>query len=167
MKKIISAVFVFALLLTSCQGEDGIDGQNGGIFVASAFEIEIDFNNANAYEYFEDYGFRVYPSDVTLVYILWPGTDGQNAWRLMPQQVTFDEGTSNESILIYNYDFTQTDVRFFLGGTVDLDAIDSGWTQNQRFRVVVVPADDVDATVDTSNIDAVMKANSIEAFEKK
>mgnify|MGYP001048373050 CR=1 FL=1 len=166
MKKILSAVFVFTLLLTSCQGEDGIDGQDGGLFVASAFEIEIDFNAANNYEYFEDYGFYVYPSDVTLVYILWETANGQDVWRLMPQQVTFDEGTTYESELTYNYDFTQNDVRFFLDGTVDLSAIGSAWTQNQVFRVVVVPAENVDA-VDTSSIEAVMEANRIEAFEKK
>ena len=166
MKRIVSALFVFSLLLFSCQGEDGIDGQDGGIFTASAFEIEIDFNNANSYEYFEDYGFQVYPSDVTLVYILWETNNGQDVWRLMPQQVAFDQGTDNESVLIYNYDFTQTDVRFFLDGTVDFDNLASEWTQNQVFRVVVAPADNVDA-VDTSNIDAVIDVNKIQAFEKK
>ncbi|MBU2940503.1 hypothetical protein KO494_13225 [Lacinutrix sp. C3R15] len=166
MKRILSTLFVFALLLTSCQGEDGIDGEDGGIFVASSFEIEIDFNAANNYEYFEDYGFYVYPSDVTLVYILWETADGQDVWRLMPQQVTFDEDTANESELTYNYDFTQNDVRFFLDGTVDLSAIGSEWTQNQVFRVVVIPAENVDA-VDTSNIEAIMEAYRIEAFEKK
>ncbi|WP_452226131.1 hypothetical protein [Lacinutrix cladophorae] len=166
MKRILSTLFVFALLLTSCQGEDGIDGQDGGIFVASAFEIEIDFNAGNAYEYFEDYGFQVYPSDVTLVYILWETADGQDVWRLMPQQVVFDEDTANESVLTYNYDFTQTDVRFFLDGTVDFSAIGTEWTQNQTFRVVVVPADNIDA-VDTSSIEDVMEVGRIQAFEKK
>ena len=162
MKRIISALFVFSLLLTSCQGEDGIDGQDGGIFVASAFEIEIDFNNANAYEYFEDYGFQVYPSDVTLVYILWETNSGQDVWRLMPQQAV-----SNAVPFTYNYDFTQTDVRFFLDGDLnDFHLLGSEWTQNQVFRVVVVPADNVDA-IDTSNIDAVIDANKIQAFEKK
>ena len=136
MKRIVSALFVFSLLLISCQGEDGIDGQDGGIFVASAFEIEIDFNEANNYEYFEAYGFQLYPSDVTLVYILWETTDGQDVWRLMPQQVAFDEGS-----LTYNYDFTLNDVRFFLDGTVDFATLGAEWTQNQVFRVVVVPAD--------------------------
>ncbi|MDO6597336.1 hypothetical protein Q4512_10465 [Oceanihabitans sp. 2_MG-2023] len=166
MKRILSTLFVFALLLTSCQGEDGIDGQDGGIFVASAFEIEIDFNAGNAYEYFEEYGFQVYPSDVTLVYILWETADGQDVWRLMPQQVVFDEDTANESVLTYNYDFTQTDVRFFLDGTVDFSAIGTEWTQNQTFRVVVVPADNIDA-VDTSSIEDVMEVGRIQAFEKK
>ena len=40
----------------------------------------------------------------------------------------------------------------FLDGTTDFDTLDDAWTQNQVFRVVVVPADNVDR-IDTSNLD--------------
>lgn len=162
MKKIASLLFIFALLLTACQGEDGKDGQDGGIFVASAFEIEIDFNAANSYEYFEEYGFYVYPSDVTLVYILWETADGQDVWRLLPQFAV-----SNEIPFTYNFDFTQTDVKFFLDGDLDsFHLLGAEWTQNQVFRVVVLPADNVDG-IDTSNINALMEIGRVQAFEKK
>ena len=45
--------------------------------------------------------------------------------------------------LSYNFDFTRTDVKLFLEGTANFDALDSVWTQNVVFRVVVVPADNV------------------------
>lgn len=165
MKNILSLISVFALLLTACEGEqgppgfDGLDGLDGEIIASSAFEIEVDFNTANNFEYIESYGFNVLPSDVTLVYILWDTINGQDIWRLMPQTITFDDGS-----LVYNFDFTQEDVRFFLDGTVDFNTLDDVWTQDQVFRVVVVPADNIGG-INISNIDAVLSANNIQIFD--
>ena len=167
MKRILSLISVFALLLTSCEGPqgppgfDGFDGQDGGLIVSSAFEIEIDFNAANDYSDIEAYGFDVFPYDVTLVYILWDTIDEQDIWRLLPQTVEFEDGT-----LVYNYDFTQTDVSFFLEGTTDIDNLGSEWTQNQIFRVVVVPADNVGRR-DYSDIKTVIEAYGIESFPRR
>ena len=170
MKRILTIISVFALLLTSCQGPqgldgfngyDGYDGQDGSIIASSAFEIELDLNQANNYEFIEAYGFDVFPTDVTLVYLLWETANGQDIWRLMPQTVYFDDGT-----LVYNYDFTQLDVRFFLDGTTDFSLLDAAYTQNQLFRVVVVPADNVGKT-NYSNIEAVMALYDIKEFTKR
>ena len=100
MKRILSIISVFALLFTSCvgdQGPPGFDGQDGSIIASSAFEIELDFIEGDNYEYVEAYGFEVLPTDVTLVYILWETSNGQDIWRLIPQTVQFDDG-----YLIYN-----------------------------------------------------------------
>lgn len=167
MKKIGSLLLLIALSLTACTGDQGppgppgINGADGGIIVSSAFEIDIDFNTANNFSYIEDYGFEVLASDVTLVYILWETSNNVDIWRLLPQTVTFDDGN-----LVYNYDFTQTNVRIFLDGTTNFSTLDAEWTQNQVFRVVVVPADNVDG-IDLSNMNDVMQANSIEYFEIK
>ena len=167
MRNILSLLFISTLLFTSCEGVqgppgfDGVDGLDGGLIVSSAFEIEVDFNLANNYEIIEPYGFDVFEYDVTLVYVLWETADGQDIWRLVPQSVEFIDGT-----LTYNYDFTQNDVRVFLDGTTDFNLLSSEWTQNQIFRVVVIPADNVDG-LDFSDINAVMKANQIESFKRK
>ncbi|TXE10839.1 hypothetical protein ES711_02750 [Gelidibacter salicanalis] len=167
MKKIATLLCVIALTFTACSGDQGppgppgLDGINGGIITSSAFEIDVNFNAANNFSITENYGFDVKPSDVALVYILWETDNGTDIWRLLPQSVAFESGT-----LVYNFDFTQTDVRFFLDGTVDLNTLDAEWTQNQVFRVVVIPADNVDA-VDVSNLDQVMKANNIKNFDLK
>jgi len=169
MRKITYVLLALSFLFAACEGPqgppgfdgfDGQDGLDGGLIVASAFEIEIDFNEADNFEYIEAYGFEVFPSDVTLVYILWDTVDGQDIWRLMPQNVIFDDG----SILTYNFDFTQEDVRFFLDGSADLLTLDDVWTQDQVFRVVVVPADNVDG-VDTSDLNLIMELNDIQAFQ--
>ncbi|MFT5847875.1 MAG: hypothetical protein ACJARX_001641 [Psychroserpens sp.] len=165
MKRILSVISIFAVLLTSCTGDqgppgfDGFDGQDGGIFVASAFEVVIDFNADNDYQFIEPYGFDVFPSDVTLVYIEWETDNGEPIWRLLTQTEYFDNG-----VLVYNYDFTQQDVRIFLDGTINLNTLDNVWTQNQAFRVVVVPADNIDG-LDVSNLDSIMQAYAIEDFE--
>jgi hypothetical protein len=166
MKHLLQLFTVFALVLTSCEGDPGpqgppgFDGQDGEIIAASAFEIIVDFNSTNNFEYIEPYGFNVLPSDVTLVYILWDTIGGQDIWRLMPQTVFFDDDTN----LVYNFDFTQEDVRFFLDGTTDFNTLDTIWTQNQVFRVVVVPADNVDG-IDVSDINAVMNLNNIQSVD--
>ncbi len=104
----------------------------------------------------------IYPYDVALVYILWETADDQDIWRLLPQSTTFND----ESTLTYNFDFTQSDVRFFLDGTTDFNTLETVWIQNQIFRVVVVPADNV-SRVDYSDINSVMQTLGISTFEKR
>lgn len=173
MKHILSFIAVFALLFTSCTGPqgppgfdgfdgiDGINGQDGGLIVASAFEIEVNFNADNNFQFTEPYGFEVLPSDVTLVYIEWETDAGAPIWRLLTQTEYFDNG-----ILVYNYDFTQQDVNFFLDGTIDFNTLDDSWTQNQAFRVVVIPADNIDG-LDTSDLNLIMNASSIQSFDMR
>jgi hypothetical protein len=167
MTRILSFISVFALLLTSCTGEpgppgfDGFDGLDGGIIASSAFEIELDFTAENNYEFIEAYGFDVFPTDVTLVYVLWETFDGQDIWRLTPQTVQFDDGN-----LVYNYDFTQTDVRFFLEGSTDFSTLDTSYTLSQVFRVVVIPADNLGRT-DLTDFDTVSSFYGITDFPRR
>ena len=68
--------------------------------------------------------------------------------------------------MVYNYDFTQNDVRFFLDGTTDFSLLDPGYTDEQVFRVVVVPADNV-GRLDISNLEAVQQEFGITEFPKR
>lgn len=137
MKKLM---FLLVLAVgVACEGPEGPigpPGDDGEIIASKAFEIEVDFNEANNYAYLEPYGFDVLSSDVTLVYALWGAENGKDIWRLLPQQVFFEEG-----LLQYNFDFTDVDVNIFLDATFPLSALGSEWTNDQVFRVVVVPAD--------------------------
>ncbi len=154
MKKFISLIVI--TLLFACEGPPG---QDGGLIVANAFEIEIDFTADNNYEFIEPYDFDLYSFDMTLVYILWETDNGNDIWRLLPQSTTF----VNDTTLIYNYDFTRDDVRFFLDGTTDFGTLDTTWTENQIFRVVVVPADNVDG-INYSDINNVIQSYNISEF---
>ena len=99
---------------------------------------------------------------MTLVYILWDTDNGQDIWRLLPQSTTFEDNTS----LTYNFDFTQNDVRFFLEGDTNFSTLDPVWTNNQIFRVVVVPADNV-GRVDYSDINNVIELLDIKSFKRR
>ena len=164
MRKIASLLFALTFILISCTGEDGRDG---AIIASSSYEKVIDFSSSNNYEDFEPYGFEVSPSDVTLVYILWETDNGQDIWRLVPQIVEFTDGN-----LVYNYDFTQSDVRIFLDGTTDFTLLDNSFTQNQIFRVVVVPADNLgratnDTVLDFNDLDSVIEYYNITDFPSR
>ncbi|TYA59274.1 hypothetical protein [Formosa maritima] len=162
MKNIFIVLMAFScIIFTSCEGPEGPPGNDGGLIVAPAFEIELDFTAGNNYEFIEPYGFEIYPYDMTLVYILWEIDNGQDIWRLVPQTVLFEDST-----LIYNFDFTRNDVRFFLDGTVNFNTLDPSWTQNQIFRVVIVPADNV-GKQNFNDLNSVMEAYNINSFEKR
>ena len=160
MKRTLSFITLFALLLTACVGEDGPPGQDGEL--APSFEVgNVNFLPSNNYSVREDYGFEVFPTEVTLAYILWDDNSGQanDIWRLLPQTVIFDDGND----LVYNYEFTQTHADFFLEES-NLGLLGGEWTQNQVFRVVVVPATQVNG-VDTSDINTVIALGDIQNFE--
>jgi hypothetical protein len=156
MKK-ISLLFsaVLVLFLTACTGPegppgfDGQDGLDGVNIVGQVIEIQGDFTAANDYSLL--YAFpstvEVLPSDVVLTYILWdeaPASGGGtiDVWRLLPQTLLVDQG-----ILQYNYDFTQGDVSIFLDANFDLATLLPGDTDNQVFRIAVVPADFVSENI--------------------
>ncbi|TVZ09407.1 hypothetical protein JM80_1932 [Cellulophaga sp. RHA_52] len=162
MKKITLAVAaIFAIILTACSGSDGIDGVDGldGVNITgNIYEVSGTFSDENNYELTFEFPntVEVFESDVVLVYILWEqvdGTDGQpiDVWRLMPQTRLLDQGT-----LIYNYDHTFADARFFLESDFDLGTLNTADTANQIFRVAILPAEAVNGKLDTGNINDVM-----------
>ena len=95
----------------------------------------------------------IFASDVVLVYVLWDvQNDGTPVWRLMPQTVQLFEGD-----LQYNYDFTRFDVNLFLSSLdFPLTILGPEWTQNQTFRIVLVPAS-FGGKMDYSNYDNVIQ----------
>lgn len=167
MKKLSFLFLAFGLLFTACEGDPGPPGlpgppgQDGGLIVSNAFEIVLDFTAGNGYSFIEPYGFDVFPTDVTLVYISWEVLNGQDIWRLLPQTEYFDDGE-----LIYNFDFTQDDVRFFLDGTTNFATLPPEYTLGQVFRVVVIPADNL-GRIDLNDYEAVVNYYGIEDFPRR
>lgn len=171
MKTITGIILVFALaFLASCEGVpgppgrdgiDGKDGKDGESFLGSVFEIEGDFTPQNDYMLYFEFpsSIVVYESDVVLVYILWEQVEDNNGdwldvWRLLPQTVVLDEG-----VLQYNYDHTFVDVQVFLEGTIDFNTLLPAESQDQVFRIVVLPADFLaQNNVDTSEYNLLMKS---------
>jgi hypothetical protein len=170
MKKMIVILMLPILaLFTACIFEStvpGHDGKDGNSLLGSVFEIEGDFTPSNDWSLYFKFPatFEVFESDVVLVYILWDQvTDKsgkvQDVWRLLPQTLVLKEG-----VLQYNFDYTQSDVEIFLGGTIDLRTLLPAESQDQVFRIVVLPADfAMDNSLDLNNFGLVLKSLSIPA----
>lgn len=138
---------------TGPPGQDGTDGQEGFNFVGEVFEVEGDFTQPGNFEIFGDYGFEILRSDKVLIYRLdFVDQDGFDVWRALPQTVYHDEG-----IFTYAFDFTTIDYSIFLESNFDLNALESFWTGSQVFRILILPADFIDARIDFSNHDALIE----------
>lgn len=139
MKKLTSILIVaMTLFLGACEGPMGPPGQDGDSFIGSVFEIKGDFTPANNYLIYDTYpsNLVVYDTDVVLVYILWEDANGLDVWRLLPQTVVLPDG-----VIQYNYDYTYTDFQVFMEFTIPAEDLLPAETQNQIFRIAVLPAD--------------------------
>jgi len=142
MKKLLGIIFIIsAMIISSCEGPvgpPGIDGEDGGIMLGSVFEIQGDFTAGNDYRLIFDFpnDFEIYDTDVVLVYILWEVAGETDVWRLLPQTVALPEG-----IIQYNFDYTVLDVQVFMEGTIPPEDWLPAETDNQIFRIAVLPAD--------------------------
>lgn len=177
MKRIISFISVFALLLTACTGNtgppgfdgfDGLNGLNADEYAALSFEaapVNFEFfNDTGLQEAMVALPFDILDSDVVLVYRLDEVVtiDGQatDAWSPLPQNFFLSDG----DIIQYVFNHTFADVKLLIDGNFDLSTLDTGFTQNQIFRIIILPADALN-NIDTSNIDNVMSAFNITEFE--
>ncbi len=134
-------------------GQDGIDGENGFNFLGEVFELEGSFSQAGNFGIVGEYGFEILPSDKVLIYRLdFVDEDGFDVWRALPQTVYLTEG-----IFTYAYNFTTIDYSIFLESNFDLNGLETSWTDNQVFRVLILPADFTDARIDYTNHDALIE----------
>lgn len=152
MKRIFSLALVACFILTSCSSDDrgprgpegppGPPGDDG--LIGTVFEVDGDFNAGNDYSLFRTYSdftdVEVFETDVVQVY-LHVGQDTEvdgaplDIWRALPQ--TYYEG---EGSVIYNYDYTFLDINIFLDSNLDLASLGPEFTDNQIFRVAIIPA---------------------------
>lgn len=146
MRKLLSLFLLGALVtISACEGPmgppgltgpQGQQGQAGVNIVAEAFEVDVNFTTANQFRADFDFKPPIFADDVVLMYIRWETANGNTIWRALPQTVFFEEG-----ILIYNYDFSRVDFSVFLDTTFEPSLLGNDWTTNQKFRIVIVPAD--------------------------
>lgn len=162
--KRIALLLLLALPLTvftSCEGDPGPPGPpglDGTSLLGTVFEVNANFNAGNDYRNFFGYpsSLQVFDSDVVLVYLLEETTpEGLDVWSLLPQTFFTADGT-----LVYNFDYTAVDISVYLYADFNLDLLGPVFTDNQIFRVAVVPAD-FGENIDIFDMEAVMDALSI------
>jgi hypothetical protein len=168
MKKIIILLSVIGIItLQACEGPmgpPGLDGEDGVNIVAEVFEVEASFSSDGNFGFLDPYGFDILESDKVLVYKLSGVEEERDVWRLLPQTIYLPQG-----IFSYNYDFTTTNYSVFLEGNFDLNDLASEWTDNQIFRVLIVPADFVESRVNFTDHEAMLKLLGIdeESIQRK
>jgi len=102
---------------------------------------------------------------MVLVYRSFDVINNQNVWRQLPQTVYLAQGE-----LDYNFDFTRNDISLFLESDFDLATLGSAWSQNQVFRVVIIPgyfSNKNKKELDFNDYDAVVKAYNIKDSQVK
>jgi len=137
MKKItLLLAFIGMITLQSCVREEVIvQDTYDNDTISEVFEVTRSFNTGNNFSTLVNLGTPIYSSDMILVYHLYSVVNGQDVWRMMPQTYYF----SNGGELDYNFDFTRYDVSIFLDANFPLVDLSSVWTQNQTFRIVIIP----------------------------
>ena len=177
MRKFLSLFVLTSLLLASCSsdgergpqgppGEDGLDAPLPTIFeVESDFEYVSDANLwSTGFINFSDFSdVEVFDTDVVLIYRLngvgelEDGTE-VDEWSLLPQNFFTANGT-----IQYVYNHTYVDTEIFIDGNYDLNGLDNSYTQNQIFRVAIIPADFYSsANFDAENIGELMQSFNLQ-----
>jgi hypothetical protein len=153
MKKILTLLAVAGLFsLQSCTVVDEtvhVDNDT----ISEVFEVTRSFSSSNNYSTTVGLNPAIYSSDVVLVYHLYSSANDVDVWKLMPQ--TYYLGNNDE--LDYDFAFTKYKVDIFLGANFNLDLLSSSWTQNQTFRIAIVPGN-FSKSIDKNNIEEVMSA---------
>lgn len=150
------------LAFTGCTVDDEADViTNNYTLEAEVFELSnVDFiadNNGN-YEVLYDFGTQLYPADMVLVYRLSDAsTNGTDVWELIPRTVYLDGGDE----LDYDYNFTRQDIVLYMDANFDLDAAPA-FTQNQVFRVMIIPGWDNTNRMDFSDYNNVVERFNID-----
>ncbi len=154
------------ILFTSCEGDPGPPGLDGGLVYANVFEVSPAFSYSDYPEnlYFTsvyNYPFEVFESDVVLVY-RWSGLDDTvsppaDIWTQLPQNKFYQDGTGD--FIQYNYNSTFISVQFTIEGNFDLTNIDPKDLNGQTFRVAVVPAEFAKTNPSMRDILEVMQAD--------
>lgn len=131
-----------SIIFTSCEGDPGHQGEPGINILGQVFEVTVDFTPGNDFSQLIDFpsNVEVFESDAVLVYLLEDVVQGSggsiDVWSQLPQTFFVNQG-----ILVYNFDYTFIDVRLFLDGNFDLSSLGSAFTDDQTFRIAIVPSE--------------------------
>jgi hypothetical protein len=146
MKKAIIAASA-ALVLAACEGPEGPAGPPADELLGQVFEVdEVYFDYRSEVNYWSvnigvPSGIIVFESDVILAYrYLHSVSSGANevadVWEMLPNVYFLGGG----DIIQYVFNHTYFDVQLIIDGNHDLRNLDPGFTDDQSFRFVIVPA---------------------------
>lgn len=165
MKRIFLLLAIVGMTaFQSCNSDDTAD-QRDTDTIAEVFEINqnTNFNNGNQYTISYTLNPRIYTSDVVLLYRL-DGQDSNNndIWVPLPKTYYSQNGIDE---IDYSFDFSVSEIFIYLGFT-NGDTLTPQFTNNQVFRVVIIPGYFSGARlanpVDLSDYNAVIEAYNLD-----
>lgn len=138
MKKILLLFVSIGMLslTSSCNNDDDANGSyTDNDTVARVIETTQNFNSGNDFSTLVTVD-GMYPYDMVLVYRQgYDSVANTNVWELTPRNYNFDNG----DVIGYDFNFTQADVLIYMLGNFDLSDASGTYTQNQVFRIVIIP----------------------------
>jgi hypothetical protein len=139
MRPIFLSLFSLSFLFLSCEGPEGPPGVPGVNILGKVIEVSVDLDQGNGYQQVVTLPLdvEVFESDAILVYRHEGVFDTADIWTPLP--TTYFNGSGGT--FLYTFNHTYFDVKFFLDGNFDLNTLGSQWTQNQLFRIAIVPAE--------------------------
>ena len=165
MKKIAFLLFASVLLLISCSNDDDFTNTVDSDTIGQTFEFTTSFTDANGFSQLYTFDQTIFESDAVLVFRRDGIVNGLEIWEPLPTASFFffnDATGAIEGFLNYRFNFTIGDVEVILNSDAPQLA-GPEFTDNQRFRIVIVPSDFAQNTeVDLLNFNEVSTALNLE-----
>ena len=161
MKSLSSMVTlsIFTFILFGCEGPQGPPGFDGETLLGTTLEFQTSFNSQNNFSslFVFPTDVVVYESDVVMAYLLeetiFSNGESTDVWTPLPQSFFTDQG-----LLQFTFNHTYSDVNVLLQANFNLNNAAAFFTQNQLFRVVIIPAAFAnDPSLNTLNYEEVHK----------
>ena len=158
---LISIFLLSGLLFISCEGPEGPigpqgpQGFDGGIFSGATLEETITFSPANNFEDEIIITPQINEGDVILVYRLEGILDEFTPiWEALPTSIIQLDNGAN---LNYRFNFTRSSIIIKLESST-FDIIPIEYTDEQIFRIVVVPSELQGTDIDFNDFNSVSKS---------
>lgn len=147
---------LLVLSLVACKGDRGPQGPAGTNILGQVFERTVDFNSGNEFSTLITFpnNVEVFEADAVLVYLLESNDGNVDVWTPLPQTYFTNQGT-----MIYSFNHTFIDLSIFLDADFPLGNLLPTFTQNQTFRIAVVPSEYAD---DNVSMEEIMASDKIE-----
>lgn len=127
---LISSIFIF-----SCKDDDD-DYVNVEVDYPAVYDLNVNFtfNATDGWFFSQSFNNPLLDQDYVVIYRQAGTENGAVVWQPIPRTLYLEQGE-----LDYDFDFTKNDFLIYAGGTYDISTTPQ-YLNNQRFRVVLVPA---------------------------
>ena len=127
---LISSIFIF-----SCKDDDD-DYVNVEVDYPAVYDLNVNFtfNATDGWFFSQSFNNPLLDQDYVVIYRQAGTENGATVWQPIPRTLYLEQGE-----LDYDFDFTKNDFLIYAGGTYDISTTPQ-YLNNQRFRVVLVPA---------------------------